>query len=87
MVLYLLDNQQATSKHQHNEEDLLRFLKKKQPIIERALSQNEKNIYFDYSALKASEKYIFIYFSKYISYINNNLMQFKCVQRLERQNN
>ena len=48
------------SKYQHNEENLLRFLKKKQPIIERALSQNEKNIYFDYSALKANEKYIFI---------------------------
>lgn len=38
------------SKFIHTEEKLSRFLSKKRPIIERALAQNAKNIFFDYSA-------------------------------------
>lgn len=34
----------------HTEEKLSRFLSRKYPVVERALAQNAKNIFFDYSA-------------------------------------
>ena len=41
--------QSPKQKFIHTEEKLSRFLREKRPIIERALAQNAKNIFFDYS--------------------------------------
>lgn len=55
--LLSLDDYEPKSPFIHTEEKLLRFLIKKQPIIERALNQNTKNnrTFFDYSAVSANE--------------------------------
>jgi hypothetical protein len=37
-------------------DDFLQFMVIKRPVVERALRQNEKNIFFDYSAQTKNEK-------------------------------
>lgn len=39
-----------------NSDDFVEFLKLKRPVMERALKQNEDNIFFDYSAINTIEK-------------------------------
>ena len=39
-----------------SDNNFIQFLRQKRPIIERALKQNEKNIFFDYSAANTAQK-------------------------------
>ena len=53
--------------HDENEHDgeddydsMVKFLLKNRPIVERALKQNEKNIFFDYKSENLNQKLVFI---------------------------
>lgn len=42
-------------------QEFFKFLREKRPIVERALEQNENNIFFDYTESKDDQKYIKLY--------------------------